>query len=239
MLKVRELSKSFGKTKVLSQFSIELNSQDCIGLLGPSGCGKTTALRILAGLESADSGSVEFDGLEWNRGSQILTPPEKRGIGFVFQNYALWPHLSVQEHFEFPLKMQKKTDPAQVRRMLSLLQIEDLKNRLPNELSGGQQQRVALGRALVASPKLVLFDEPLSNLDASLRGQVRSEINKLRRELGFAALVVSHDWEDVAELCDQVAVMQGGEIQQLARPRDLLENPNSSFVRAMTRQSDR
>jgi len=238
MLKVHDISKSFSSHPVLSRFSIELNAGQSLGLLGPSGCGKTTALRIIAGLERADQGRVQLADQIWTEGTHHLVPPEKRGIGFVFQNYALWPHLSVREHLEFPLRMQNKKDPSRVQEILELLQIEKLQSRMPAQLSGGQQQRVALGRALIAAPQLVLFDEPLSNLDASLRSQVRSEIRKLQEKFGFASLLVSHDWDDVSVLCDQVVVMHEGRILQKGSPQELKSQPANDFVAAMVQTGD-
>jgi ABC-type Fe3+/spermidine/putrescine transport system ATPase subunit len=199
-----------------------------LALLGPSGCGKTTTLRIVAGLERADSGRVLIDGREVN-----ALPPEARGLGMVFQSYAVWPHKSVAETVEYPLKLAGARDrAARVREALGWVRLEALAGRMPHALSGGQLQRVALARALVASPKVLLLDEPLSNLDAALREDLRAEIAALRARLGTTMIYVTHDQNEALALADRVAVMNHGVIEQLAPPRELYERPKTPFVAA-------
>jgi ABC-type Fe3+/spermidine/putrescine transport system ATPase subunit len=239
-LEIKAVSKSFnGSKRVLDAVSVSLPSKKFSGLLGPSGCGKTTLLRILAGLDKPDDGAVTLDGFEMlDMGRGVLVVPEKRNIGMVFQNYAVWPHMTVFENIAFPLKM-RGTPKAQIRsevdQALETVQLTGLGGRRSNELSGGQQQRVALARALVQKPRLLLLDEPLSNLDAHLRGIMRKEIRRLQADLGITAVIVTHDWEDASQICDRVVVLNNGKIEQEGSPAELLANPSSEFVRQLTR----
>lgn len=203
-----------------------------MALLGPSGCGKTTLLRLVAGLLAPTAGEITIDGRLVAGAGQFL-PPEKRGLGMVFQDYALWPHLSVAGNVAFPLDMARVSRAERDRRVVAALDRVGLgafADRSPSALSGGQQQRVAIARAIVAEPKIVLFDEPLSNLDRELRETMVAELGSLIRSLGLTAIYVTHDQAEALTLADQVAVMEAGQIAQLATPDDLVERPASAKV---------
>jgi len=223
LLVLKGISKRFDQTPAVSDVSLEVERGEFFGLLGPSGCGKTTTLRMIAGLEKPDTGSIEFDGAEiTNR------PAERRGFGMVFQNYALFPHLNVAENVAFGLRARHK--PAaeikdRVRSALELVQLPGYEKRRVDELSGGQQQRVAIARAIAIEPALLLFDEPLSNLDVTLREATRGELRELVARLGLTAVYVTHDQEEAFALCDRISVMMGGRILQTGPPRDLYERP--------------
>ena len=236
---VVKCSKEFEAGKpVLRQLNFSLASGAFTGLLGPSGCGKTTLLRIFAGLDQPSSGQILFDGkpvTDVARGLSI--PPEKRNVAMVFQNYAIWPHMTVFENVAFPMRMQKKSKAeiaARVDQVLSRVQMADLAERRPDALSGGQQQRVALARALVQEPGVLLLDEPLSNLDASLRAEMRDLIRELQQEQGLTAVIVTHDWADAKVLSDTVVVLKEGRIEQVGTADDLVNAPASDFVRSLT-----
>jgi ABC-type Fe3+/spermidine/putrescine transport system ATPase subunit len=228
MVRLEQVHKAYGKNPVVKGLSLEIGRGEMLALLGPSGCGKTTTLRIIAGLEHADAGKVSIDGREVS-----ALPPEARGLGMVFQSYAVWPHKSVAANVEYPLKLRAAGDRlAKVKQALSWVRLEALADRMPHALSGGQLQRVALARALVASPKVLLLDEPLSNLDAALREELRAEIAALRVRLGTTMIYVTHDQGEALALADRVAVMNHGVIEQLAPPRELYEQPKTPFVAA-------
>ncbi|MFN7002085.1 MAG: ABC transporter ATP-binding protein [Roseinatronobacter sp.] len=227
-LTATQIAKSFGDTQVLRNIDLALAPGEVVALLGPSGCGKTTLLRIAAGLLSASSGSMQIAGKRVVDGSAFNAPPEARGIGMVFQDYAIWPHLSVLDNVSFPLRMRKigRSDrEARARRALDRVGLSHLAERFPGTLSGGQQQRVALARAIVAEPPLVLFDEPLSNLDRELREGLALEIGALLRELGLSAIYVTHDQSEAFTIADRVAVMLNGEIAQIDTPEVLFSAP--------------
>lgn len=197
-------------------------------LVGPSGCGKSTVLRMIAGLEPCDGGRIEIDGKNMQG-----VPPQERDVAMVFQGYALYPHMKVRDILAFPLKMRSVPKPERdkaVARAAETLSITRLLDRRPAELSGGERQRVAMGRAIVRQPKVFLFDEPLSNLDAALRGDIRVEIGALVRKLGATALYVTHDHVEAMTLGDRIAVMRAGSLQQLGSPRDIYERPANAFV---------
>jgi ABC-type Fe3+/spermidine/putrescine transport system ATPase subunit len=223
LLSLRNLSKRFDKTAAVADVSLAVDRGEFFGLLGPSGCGKTTTLRMIAGLENPDSGSIEFEGQE------ITTQPaERRGFGMVFQNYALFPHLNVLENVAFGLRARHKPKAEIIERVksaLELVQLPGYEKRRVDELSGGQQQRVAIARAIAIEPALLLFDEPLSNLDVTLREETRGELRELVTRLGLTAVYVTHDQEEAFALCDRISVMEGGRILQTGRPRDLYEHP--------------
>src|ERR1700704_3711889 len=252
LLSLNSVSKSFGATTAVADVSIAVERGEFFGLLGPSGCGKTTTLRIIAGLESPDTGSVEFDGRD------ITTlPSEKRGFGMVFQNYALFPHLNVFENVAFGLRARGRhvrtgsgSDRVilseiidKVHRALELVQLPGFDTRRVDELSGGQQQRVAIARAIAIEPSLLLFDEPLSNLDVALREETRRELRALVTRLDLTAVYVTHDQVEAFALCDRIAVMSEGRIQQVGAPRELYDHPgnvvvakflgNNNLIRAM------
>ena len=223
LLSLKTLSKRFDKTQAVTDVSLDVDRGEFFGLLGPSGCGKTTTLRMIAGLEKPDSGSIAFDG-------QDITslPAERRGFGMVFQNYALFPHLNVSENVAFGLRARHRPKSEihdRVKAALELVQLPGYEKRRVDELSGGQQQRVAIARAIAIEPALLLFDEPLSNLDVTLREETRSELRELVARLGLTAVYVTHDQEEAFALCDRISVMAGGRILQTGRPRDLYEHP--------------
>ena len=222
-LSLNNLSKTFGATRAVERVSLAVEAGEFFGLLGPSGCGKTTTLRLVAGLEEADGGTIEFDGRDVTR-----VPAERRGFGMVFQNYALFPHLNVAENVAFGLRVRgmSKADAARkVSAALELVQLAGYERRRIEELSGGQQQRVAIARAVAIEPKLLLFDEPLSNLDAALRGRTRTELRELVRRLKLTALYVTHDQEEAFAVCDRICVMGAGRVLQTGTPRELYERP--------------
>jgi iron(III) transport system ATP-binding protein len=235
---VRRLSKNFdsldGNVAALQDVSFEIEQGQFYTLLGPSGCGKSTTLRCIAGLEDPDAGEI-WIGDQRVAGPRFSVPPDERPIGMVFQSYAIWPHMSVFNNVAFPLKHGRTRVPRAERKrrvmdVLSLMQMEHLADRPAPYLSGGQQQRVALARALVSSSEVLLLDEPLSNLDAKLREDLRGEIKDLTRKLGVTAIYVTHDQLEALAMSDRIAVMLGGRIVQEAGPRELYLNPKTSFV---------
>ena len=227
-LKVSNLTKNFGNTQVLKQINLEVSDGEFIVLLGPSGCGKSTLLNMIAGLESVDEGEILIDEYEVNR-----VEPKDRNIAMVFQSYALYPAMTVRDNVIFGLK-QRKVSKEQIEKSLKhfsqMLQIDQLLDRKPAQLSGGQRQRVAMGRALVREPQIFLFDEPLSNLDAKLRVEMRHEIKKLHEQLGTTMIYVTHDQVEAMSLATRIAVMNEGIIQQIGTPQEIYEKPNSVFV---------
>lgn len=223
LLSLKDLSKSFDKTQAVAEVSLEVERGEFFGLLGPSGCGKTTTLRMIAGLEKPDAGTIEFDGRDITN-----LPAERRGFGMVFQNYALFPHLNVFENVAFGLRARHKSNSEILERVnsaLDLVQLPGYEKRRVDELSGGQQQRVAIARAIAIEPALLLFDEPLSNLDVTLREATRGELRELVGRLGMTAVYVTHDQEEAFALCDRISVMGGGKILQTGAPRELYERP--------------
>ena len=222
------LERVFGTVRALDHFDLEIRPGELVALLGPSGCGKTTALRVLAGLEEADTGQVIVGGRDISH-----TPPNKRNMAMVFQSYSLFPHLTVAGNIDFALSM-RKVDKAKRKAIidehLELVGLGTHHNRLPNELSGGQQQRVALARALASKPDVLLLDEPLSALDAKVREQLRDEIRRIQQEFGTTTLFVTHDQGEALAMADRVGVMQAGKLEQIGSPRDLYERPETEFV---------
>jgi len=225
---VEHLTKRFGALAAISDVSLSIEQGEMFTLLGPSGCGKTTLLRLLAGFYTPDAGEIRFDGQLMNE-----VPAHERGIGMVFQNYALWPHMSVEQNVAYGLKLRKVARAemrARVEAMLDKVGLVGLGARFPGQLSGGQQQRVALARALVLNPQMLLLDEPLSNLDAKIRVQVRAEIRKLQKELGITAVYVTHDQEEALAMSDRIAVFSLGKVCQIGAPKALYERPLTRFV---------
>ena len=225
---VDRLTKRFGALAAVSDVSLAIEEGEMFTLLGPSGCGKTTLLRLLAGFYTPDAGEIRF-------GDQVVNdvPPHERGIGMVFQNYALWPHMTVSENVAYGLKLRKVASSDRDKRVLAVLEkvgLTGLGVRYPGQLSGGQQQRVALARALVLNPQMLLLDEPLSNLDAKIRVQVRAEIRKLQKELGITAVYVTHDQEEALAMSDRIAVFSLGKVCQVGPPKALYERPATRFV---------
>ena len=225
---IRKLNKMFDVTHVVKDVDLDIHDKEFVVLVGPSGCGKTTTLRMVAGLEAITSGEIRIDDVVVNE-----VPPMDRDIAMVFQSYALYPHMSVAGNMAFGLKMRKfgKAEiEARIKRAATILGIENLLERKPRQLSGGQRQRVALGRAIVRDPKVFLFDEPLSNLDAKLRVQMRVELKKLHERLGTTAIYVTHDQVEAMTLGDRVVVMKDGWVQQVGSPLDLYNSPANKFV---------
>jgi iron(III) transport system ATP-binding protein len=231
---VKNLIKKFGDVVAVNDVSFTAESKKFVTLLGPSGCGKTTTLRCIAGIEEPDEGEIVIGGdVVFSSKSGIFVPPEKRGIGMVFQSYALWPHLTVFDNVAYPLKVRKLPKDEirkNVKESLEMVHLSGLEDRMAPNLSGGQQQRVALARALVYNPKLVLFDEPLSNLDAPLREEMRSELKELQRKVGITAIYVTHDRAEALSLSDQLVVMGSDGIRAIGTPSELLEKPPNSYV---------
>ena len=222
------VSKSFGPTRVVQDVSLEIADGELFFLLGPSGCGKTTLLRLLAGFYQPDAGEISFDARVVND-----VPPNKRGTGMVFQNYALWPHLSVFANVAYGLALRHTKDAElnqRVQDALALVRMTPYRDRMPNELSGGQQQRVALARALVIQPDVLLLDEPLSNLDAKLRLEMRQEIKRIHHETRITTVYVTHDQQEALSLADRIAVMRDGRVEQAGTPRELYRSPRNRFV---------
>ncbi len=224
--------KAGGDVVAVNNFTFEIPDGKLVGLLGPSGCGKSTTLFMICGLQKPTEGKIFF-------GDDDVTnlPPESRGVGVVFQNYALYPHLTVRQNITFPLENLKGADKLSKARMQEkaeaaarLVQIEELMDRKPNELSGGQQQRVAIARAMVKMPRVLLLDEPLSNLDARLRLQTREEIRRIQRETGITTVFVTHDQEEAMSISDMIVVMKEGVVQQIGKPQEVYDNPVNLFV---------
>ena len=223
-----EIGKQFGAHSVLPAVNLTIPDGSFTVIVGPSGCGKSTLLRIVAGLESPTSGQILIDGTDVTH-----VDPAERGVAMVFQSYALYPHMTVAENIGFPLKMARMPRAEierRVGRAASILKLEPLLGRKPRALSGGQRQRVAIGRAIVREPEVFLFDEPLSNLDAALRTQMRVELAELHRELGSTMIYVTHDQVEAMTMADQIVVMNGGRIEQVGAPMDLYNEPQTTFV---------
>jgi ABC-type Fe3+/spermidine/putrescine transport system ATPase subunit len=233
-IQVRDLVKIYDKTTIVHGISFDVDKGEFMSLLGPSGCGKSTTLRCIAGLEDAAEGEIAIAGeLVSAPARGVNAPAHERQVGMVFQSYAIWPHMSVAGNVAFPLSIRRM--PAaevarQVDEALEIVGLRALKDRQPSQLSGGQQQRVALARAIVGRPRVLLFDEPLSNLDAKLREGTRSEIRRLQRELDVAAVYVTHDQEEALSMSDRVIVMDHGRILQSGRPKELYRAPANRFV---------
>ncbi|SFR47280.1 carbohydrate ABC transporter ATP-binding protein, CUT1 family (TC 3.A.1.1.-) [Marinobacter gudaonensis] len=227
-VELKNINKTFGQIEILPCVNLRIEDGEFVVFVGPSGCGKSTMLRLIAGLEDPSGGDIEIDG-------EVVTDlsPKERGVGMVFQSYALYPHMSVYENIAFGLKLGKASKSKireWVEKTAEVLQLEKLLDRKPRELSGGQRQRVAIGRAMAREPKIMLFDEPLSNLDASLRVQMRTEIAKLHDRLQSTMIYVTHDQVEAMTLADKIVVLNGGNIEQVGTPYELYETPASLFV---------
>ncbi len=234
---VRNVTKTFDKVSALRDVSLDVGKGEFISFVGPSGCGKTTLLRVIAGLERPTSGTIEIGG------EDVTTqPPYQRNIGLVFQNYALFPHKTVAENVNFGLRHRTRLPPDERRRAideaLDLVRLRDYGRRRPSELSGGQQQRIALARAVVTRPEVLLLDEPLSNLDAKLRDEMRVELTELHRTLGLTFVYVTHDQAEALSMSDRVAVLRGGQVDQVGTPQDIFERPDSVHVAAFIGQGN-
>ena len=229
---LNEVTKSYGSVQVIRKFSSVFRDREFVTLLGPSGCGKTTMLRMIAGFEKPTSGEILIDDAVVSGRGQFV-PPNRRNIGMVFQSYAVWPHMDVFDNVAYPLKIQGLSRGEIKKRVFDILEAVHLTQyvkRLPNELSGGQQQRVALGRALVCSPRVLLLDEPLSNLDAKLRESMRFEIKDMQRRFGITVVYVTHDQTEAMAMSDRVIVFNKGAVQQMDTPTNIYRHPANQFV---------
>lgn len=228
-LELKGLSKKFGTTTIIDRLDLKVNEGEFLVLVGPSGCGKSTVLRLIAGLEEPTEGEVWISGKNRNG-----FEPKDRHIAMVFQHYALYPHMNVYDNMAFGLRVGKRLPEPEIEQRVqeaaAMLQLENLLQRKPKELSGGQRQRVALGRALVRKPRVFLFDEPLSNLDAHLRNQMRVEIRKLQQRLGVTAIYVTHDQTEATTMGDRIAILQSGKLQQIGSPSEVYKSPVNRFV---------
>lgn len=235
IIKVENVAKGYAKHQVLQNLDLNIKKGECFTLLGPSGCGKTVLIRLIAGHEVPDAGKISIDNTTVaDSSSGEYIPPERRGLGIVFQDYAVWPHMRVYENIAYPLKMEKRPKDEidkLVMDMVEIVGMKGLEKRLPSELSGGQQQRVALARALVSDPSVMLLDEPLSNLDANLREEMRFEIKALQRKFGITVMYVTHDQEVALAISDRIAIMDSqGHIRQIGTPYEIFEKPADLFI---------
>lgn len=229
------VSKNFAQNKILKNLSFKIEDGEFVSFLGPSGCGKTTSLRIIAGLEKNTSGIIKIDeSIVSDPSKKYFVAPELRQMGMVFQSYAIWPHMNIFDNVAFPLRMSKKSkDEIQksVTEILKIVELEDLASRLPNTLSGGQQQRVALARGLVARPRVLLLDEPLSNLDAKLREKMRKDIRDLQQLFKITCVYVTHDQVEAFSMSDKIMIMEQGNILQYDTPENIRKNPANEFIK--------
>ena len=227
-VKLKNIAKSYGKTEVIRNLNLDIKDQEFVVLVGPSGCGKSTLLRMIAGLEEISSGELSIGGTYANE-----LEPKNRNIAMVFQNYALYPHLTVRDNMSFGLraaKLPKDEVDRRVNEAAEILSVEHLLDRKPSELSGGQSQRISMGRAIVREPEVFLFDEPLSNLDAKLRANMRVEIKKLHQRVETTCIYVTHDQVEAMTLADRIVILKGGDIQQVGSPMELYHTPANLFV---------
>lgn len=233
-IKIRGIKKSYGKEMAVQELDLTVNPGDFLTILGPSGCGKTTMLRAIAGLEEPDEGEIQFgDRVVFSRKQGVIIPPENRNVGFIFQSYALWPHMTVEQNITLALKEKKlsnKEIESRLKKSLEMVQLESYRKRYPSELSGGQQQRVAVSRLIALQSKILLMDEPLSNLDAKLRTEMRAELKRLHGELEATTVYVTHDQTEALTLSDIVVVMNKGLIMQSGTPYDIYHHPENIFV---------
>ena len=232
-IRLDQIAKSFDKKQVIRPTALTIQNGSFTTLLGPSGCGKTTLLRMIAGLETPDDGEIWLDDIcVFSKKRGINLPPEKRNLSFVFQDFALWPHMTVFENVAFGLRARKDTGKLQerVREALRTVHLEDFEKRYPHQLSGGQQQRVAFARAIAVQPKCILFDEPLSALDALLREEMRHELTELTSSLGITSVFVTHDQIEAMSMSDRIAVLNGGYVEQYDTPETIYHHPATEFV---------
>jgi ABC-type Fe3+/spermidine/putrescine transport system ATPase subunit len=241
-LRLTGIGKALGRLSIVRDISLVVPDGEFLTLLGPSGCGKTTTLRLVAGFTAPTTGEIVLDGrLLSSAAAGVAVAPEDRGMGMVFQSYAVWPHMTAFANVAYPLRragLSRAEVEARTRRALGLVQMGGLGDRYPQQLSGGQQQRVALARALVNRPALLLLDEPLSNLDAALRGEMREELRDLRDRLGITVLYVTHDQAEAMGLSSRIAVMRAGQVAQVGTPADLYERPRDPFIAALVGQAN-
>ena len=227
-INLKNVSKAFGETVVIPGIDLEINKGEFVVFVGPSGCGKSTLLRLIAGLEDISGGAIDIDGLDMTH-----VGPAKRGLAMVFQSYALYPHMTVRKNIAFPLKMAGESQEVidkKIKDASNVLNLTDYLDRRPGQLSGGQRQRVAIGRAIVRSPQAFLFDEPLSNLDAALRVNMRLEISELHQQLKTTMIYVTHDQVEAMTMADKIVVLHAGRVEQVGSPLDLYHKPHNRFV---------
>ena len=236
-VELQGVHKRFGGTAVVDNFNLQVERGECVTFLGPSGCGKTTTLNMIAGFLEPDGGELRIKGKSMNG-----VPSNKRDLGMVFQTYSLFPHMTVEENVAYGLKLRKtsKRDmQARVRKVLELVKLPHVADRYPKQLSGGQRQRIAIARALVTEPSLLLLDEPLSNLDAKLREELREELKRLQQEIGVTTIFVTHDQEEAMYLSDRIVVLDHGKVEQIGAPEDIYHSPASAFVHEFIGKSNR
>jgi iron(III) transport system ATP-binding protein len=242
LLEFKNIGKQFASGQWgVKDFNLNVKKGEFVSFLGPSGCGKTTTLRMIAGLEDNTHGSLSLDGVIVSCPKEkIFLAPEKRHIGMVFQSYAVWPHMNVFDNVAYPLKFQKLSKEQiqkSVSEMLKVVELDGLENRRPNELSGGQQQRVALARGLVMNPKILLLDEPLSNLDAKLREKMRKDIREIQKKMNLTVVYVTHDQKEAFQMSDKIVVMNKGLIEQIGSPDEVRLKPINAFVKDFVEES--
>ncbi len=231
----KNVGKSYSeKAWAVRNFNLKIAAGEFVSFLGPSGCGKTTSLRMLAGLEKNTSGEISFDSdIVSNAESGFFLAPEKRKVGMVFQSYAVWPHMNVYKNIAYPLVLQKKSKTeiaASVKETMELVELDGLGERMPNQLSGGQQQRVALARGLIMNPRILLLDEPLSNLDAKLRQKMRKDIRQIQQLKKLTLVYVTHDQDEAFQMSDRIVIMNSGQIEQIGSPKEIQDSPGNAFV---------
>lgn len=239
---IRGLTKIFGETIAVNSLDLDIYEKEILTIVGPSGCGKSTLLRLIAGLDKPDEGSLSLSQeVIVSIKDEIFVLPEKRGIGLVFQNYAIWPHKNVYENISYPLKIKNKNKAyidVEVEKILNLVRLNGKETRYPHELSGGEKQRVALARALIMKPRLLLLDEPLSNLDAKLRDELQYEIKRINNELEVTIVHVTHDQHEAMGISDRIAIMKDGKIVQIDTPKEIYDNPHTEFVASFIGKSN-
>lgn len=228
------IKKNYGEVEIIKDFNLHIEDGQFVSFLGPSGCGKTTCLRMVSGLEKCSGGILKIDNeIVSHNEASIFTPPEKRHVGMVFQSYAVWPHMNVFNNVAYPLKVAKISKSEiknRVDEILSIVEMSGYEKRMPNELSGGQQQRVALARGLVMKPRVLLLDEPLSNLDAKLREKMRHDIREIQQQFKITCIYVTHDQIEAFSMSDKIVIMNQGDIIQSGKPDEIRNNPTNQFV---------
>jgi ABC-type Fe3+/spermidine/putrescine transport system ATPase subunit len=232
-IEISHLTKTYGKKRAIDNINLSINKGELLAIVGPSGCGKTTLLRSIAGLETPDSGFICINGETVFEAGKILVSPNQRRVGMVFQNYALWPHMTIEQNIGFPLKMNKTSSrekSEKIKEVLSLVRLDWAEKRYPHQLSAGERQRAALARSLVLEPKVLLLDEPLSNLDPWLRGEMKQELSRIIEELELTVVHVTHNQSDAMSIADRIAVMNNGHLVQLDTVNTIYNNPKTSFV---------